>query len=295
MLKHSWQQALARCHEQSDAFTLVTVVGTTGSTPREGGSKMVVTVEDTFDTIGGGKLEYLATQRARELLLLNEPVQQVHHFPLAAEAGQCCGGSMTVLFEVFPQTAMKLVIFGAGHVAKALVSIVSELDMQVTWVDSRAELFPADVSSGVRCVVVDNPVDYLEQIEPDAHIVIVTHDHALDYELTRGILEQDDFSFLGLIGSDTKAARFRKRLQHDGFDPSAIDRVHCPIGDRKLNGKLPMEVAVSISAQLLSLDETGANDRSVNKSSRRGLNWNEIKEVVQQGTAIHPDSVGEQP
>ena len=67
MLKHSWQQALAKCHKSAEAFTLVTVVGATGSTPREGGSKMVVTATSTFDTIGGGRLEFLATQRAREL------------------------------------------------------------------------------------------------------------------------------------------------------------------------------------------------------------------------------------
>lgn len=280
MLKHSWQQALANCHESAEAFTLVTVVGATGSTPREGGSKMVVTANSTFDTIGGGRLEFLATQRARELLVNKEQVQQVHHFPLAAEANQCCGGSMTVLFEVFPETAMNLVIFGAGHVANALISIVSGLDMHVTWVDSRAELFPTNLAPSVKSVLLENPIEYLEQIQPDACIVIVTHDHALDYDLTREILEQDAFTFLGLIGSGTKAGRFRKRLRHDGFGEALIDRVQCPIGDPKLTGKLPMEVAVSIAAQLLSLP------RVAERLSRRGLSWGDIKEVIQQGGAI---------
>ncbi|MFT4730599.1 MAG: xanthine dehydrogenase accessory factor [Granulosicoccus sp.] len=280
MLKHSWQQALAKCHESAQAFTLVTVVGATGSTPREGGSKMVVTANETFDTIGGGRLEFLATQRARELLAKKEQVQQVHHFPLAAEANQCCGGSMTVLFEVFPETVMNVVIFGAGHVGSALITIVSGLDMQVTWVDSRAELFPTLTAPSVMSVLLENPVEYLEQIASGACIVIVTHDHALDYELTREILEQDDFTFLGLIGSDTKAGRFRKRLRHDGFDETIIERVRCPIGDPKLNGKLPMEVAVSIAAQLLSLPPVAE------RLSRRGLSWGDIKEVIQQGGAI---------
>jgi len=280
MLKHNWQQALAKCHENAEAFSLVTVVGATGSTPREGGSKMVVTGDQTFDTIGGGKLEFLATQRARELLAEKKQIQQVHHFPLAAEATQCCGGSMTVLFEVFPGAAMNLVIFGAGHVANALIDIVSALDMHVTWVDSREELFPKNCAPSIKPVVVENPVEYLAQVEPDAYIVIITHDHALDYELTREILDRDAFTFLGLIGSDTKAARFRKRLKHDGFNEETIARVHCPIGDLRLNGKLPMEVAVSIAAQLLSLPE--ATDRL----AKRGLSWGDIKEVIQQGNAV---------
>ena len=285
MLKHNWQQALAACHENAEAFALVTVVGATGSTPREGGSKMVVTVDKIFDTIGGGKLEFLAIQRARELLLGKEPLQQVHHFPLAAEASQCCGGSMTVLFEVFPVAALELVIFGAGHVASALIDIVSGLDMHVTWVDNRKELFPSKLAPSVKSIVVENPLEYVDRIEANACIVIVTHDHALDYDLTREILDRDTFMFLGLIGSKTKADRFRKRLQHDGFNDAAIERVHCPIGDLKINGKLPMEVAVSIAAQLLSLPETSE------RLSRRGLSWNDIKQVIQQGTPI----VGEQP
>ncbi len=184
---------------------------------------------------------------------------------------------MTVLFEVFPRAAMNLVIFGAGHVASSLVDIVSALDMRVTWVDSRASLFPATCAPSVKPVVIENPVDYVEQIDADAYVVIVTHDHTLDYELTRALLEDQDFMFLGLIGSATKAARFRKRLKHDGFDEEAIARVHCPIGDLRLNGKLPMEVAVSIAAQLLSLPE------STDRLAKRGLNWGDIKDVIQQG------------
>ena len=121
---------------------------------------------------------------------------------------------MTVLFEVFPRAAMNLVIFGAGHVASSLVDIVSGLDMHVTWVDSRAELFPVTCAPSIKPVVMENPVEYLEQIEPDAYVVIITHDHTLDYALTRALLDEGNFQFLGLIGSETKAARFKKRLKH---------------------------------------------------------------------------------
>jgi xanthine dehydrogenase accessory factor len=274
MIKHRWQQAVAKCQEEAKAFCLVTIVGTTGSTPREGGSKMVVTEADTFDSIGGGKLELLATEEARMLLLKGKVIQQIHHFPLAAQANQCCGGSVTVLIEVFPRTAIELVLFGAGHVAKSLVAIVSELDIHLTWVDNRQDLFPEVLSPGVEKVLIENPEEYVKEIAGGAYIVVLTHDHALDYRLVKEILHDDTFAYLGLIGSDTKAKRFRKRLQHDGFDQRTIGKVNCPVGLLALQGKLPMEVAVSIAAQVLSLMPV------LEKSSRRGLSWQEIKEVI---------------
>lgn len=274
MIRHHWQQAVAKCQEHAQAFSLVTIVGTTGSTPREGGSKMVVTKADTFDSIGGGKLELLATEHARQLLLSGKATQQIHHFPLAAQANQCCGGSVTVLIEAFPRTAIELVLFGAGHVAKSLVAIVSELDIHLTWVDNRQDLFPEVVSPGVEKVFVEDPEEYVKQIPDGAYVVILTHDHALDYRLVKEILHDDSFAYLGLIGSDTKAKRFRRRLQHDGFDERCIAKMNCPVGLLEVKGKLPMEVAVSIAAQFLSLMPV------LEKSSRRGLSWQEIKEVI---------------
>ena len=274
MIKHHWQQAVARCQKDTSPFSLVTVIGANGSTPREDGSKMVVTTDATFDTIGGGKLEFLATQLARELLHAGKHVQQIHHFPLAGEANQCCGGSVTVLFEVFPRTAMEIVLFGAGHVGQALIKILSELDAHISWVDSRPDFLPEECPLGVEKIYLETPEDIIKEIPEGAYVVIVTHDHSLDYRLTKALLDEGNFSYLGLIGSKTKAERFRKRLKHDGFDEQSIARVTCPIGMPGLEGKLPMQVAVAIAAQILSLTP------SEEKRMRRGLSWREIKDVI---------------
>ncbi len=274
MIRHTWQEAAAECRKQAEPFVLVTVVGTTGSTPREGGSKMVVTSTGSFDTMGGGRLEFLCIQKARELLAKGAATQRIAHFPLAASAEQCCGGSVTVLFEVFPRTAMEVVVFGAGHVGSALIRILGELDMRVSWVDSRGELFPEVLPSAVGKQVRQDPVDYVDSIPAGASVVIVTHDHALDYRLTRAILERSDDLWPGLIGSETKARRFRKRLQHDGFPQEVIDRLVCPIGLPGVGGKLPMEVAVSIAAQLLSIRPASPG------GNRQGLGWKEIRELI---------------
>ncbi len=274
MIKHRWQQAVSLCQQEGAPFVLVTVIGTSGSTPREGGSKMVVTSEQCYDTIGGGKLELLAIDEARRLIVKGQVLQQVHHFPLAAEAQQCCGGSVTVMFESFGGADRELVVFGAGHVASALIKIVSELDMHVTWVDSRESLFPDSVPPGTEIVLMETPEDYVASMPSAADVVIVTHDHGLDYRLVAQILEAEDCSFLGLIGSATKAARFRKRLTHDGFSEAAIEQLRCPIGLSEVSGKLPMEVAVSIAAQLISLAPKES------RLARRGLGWREIREVL---------------
>ena len=274
MIKHHWQQAVAKCQQEACGFSLVTVIGANGSTPREDGSKMVVTEDATFDTIGGGKLELLATKHARELLLSKKQTQKVQHFPLAAEANQCCGGSVTVLFEVFPSAALEVVLFGAGHVGKALVDIVSGLNAHVSWIDSRPQLFPDECPPGVEKVVLEDPELFVEEMLEGAYVVIVTHDHALDYRLVKELLQEGNFTYLGLIGSDTKADRFRKRLGHDGFSAEDIARVICPIGMPGIEGKLPMEVAVAISAQILSLSPVKE------KQARRGLSWKDIKEVI---------------
>ena len=135
-----WFEAVADCEQRGEPYVLVTVVGVAGSVPREPSSKMVITGEHTWDTIGGGHLEYLVTARAREQLAAGRFETVLEHFPLGASLGQCCGGSVSVLLEGQPGSDAQLVVFGAGHVAQALMAIMGQLPWQVTLVDSRAEL-----------------------------------------------------------------------------------------------------------------------------------------------------------
>ena len=100
MAAESWHEALHRCERQGQSYVLMTVLGTAGSIPRDVGSKMLVTAEHQDDTIGGGELEFQLIQRARQLLLGHESSQQLLNMPLAAKAGQCCGGSVRCLFVI---------------------------------------------------------------------------------------------------------------------------------------------------------------------------------------------------
>jgi xanthine dehydrogenase accessory factor len=269
----NWQQAITHCHNQADPFAVATVISTTGSTPRKGSAKMVVTAETTHDTIGGGQLELKVTEAAREMLKSPVPSQKIDHFPLATKAGQCCGGSVSVLIESFPVTAMRLAVFGAGHVASALMQVLAQCDARIEWVDSRSEMFPAEVSANVQTVCLEDPVEIIRELTDTHRAVIVTHDHALDYHLAYALLTETEIDYVGLIGSDTKAKRFYTRLEKDGVSEADRQRCICPIGLPDVKGKLPMEIAVSIAAQVLSLDPVKASE------IKPDLSWKEIRQA----------------
>ena len=276
-----WFEAVADCEQRGEPYVLVTIVGVAGSVPREPSSKMVVTGEQTYDTIGGGHLEYLVTARAREQLAASRFETQLEHFPLGASLGQCCGGSVSVLLEGQRGSDARLVVFGAGHVARALMSIMGQLPWQVTWVDSRADSFPAELPANVRRYHTDDPVADVAELCGDAHVLILTHKHQLDYDLCRALLNADAACSVGLIGSQTKADRFRQRLSHRGYSEAQIDGIRCPVGRSDVPGKRPMEVAVSISAELLSL----AADEAP-RSRRRGVSWPALRDLMKQGEAV---------
>ena len=270
-----WHQAISECMHAGRAYVIATVVNTQGSTPRDGGSKMVITAEQTYDTIGGGRFELLVTHRARELLASGVGCQRLEPFPLGAQAAQCCGGNLTVMLECIPASNWQVAVFGAGHVGQALLGILGGLPCQVTLVDSRAELAPESMPANARFEIHEDPVEALETLSDGTWVIVLTHDHGLDFSLCCHLLSDYRWAFTGLIGSRTKAERFRARLQGEGFSAEAVGRIRCPVGLEGVAGKHPMEVAVSIAAQLQSLYYQG-HERPTGVSTT----WREIKSVL---------------
>ncbi|MGF1759885.1 xanthine dehydrogenase accessory protein XdhC [Photobacterium sagamiensis] len=251
MFGDNWIHELARLEEQGEACVLVTVLEDKGSVPRGAGTKMVVTHDSVIATIGGGHLEYQATQIAREMLLAGEHQLKIERFNLSARLGQCCGGVATLSFEPLCRQANHLALFGAGHVAKALIHIVSTLPFKVTWIDERDKAFPEPLPAGTTKIVNDDPVAEVNQIPARSYYLVMTHSHQLDFELARAILKRDDVTYFGLIGSTTKRKQFDHRLLQRGYSQTDIERMTCPIGIRAVKGKHPAEIAVSVAAQLI--------------------------------------------
>jgi xanthine dehydrogenase accessory factor len=164
------------------------------------------------------------------------------------------------LFEVPRPRRPHLCIFGAGHVGQALVRLLAELALfDLTWVDSRAELLPAGLPESVTARVCADPAELAAGAPARTRFVVMTHDHALDYQLCRVILERTDGAWLGLIGSASKAARFKSRLLRDGLSRESVSGLNCPIGVPGISSKLPGAIAIAIAAQLLQQEGSAAS------------------------------------
>lgn len=277
--------------------TRVVVAAVDGSTPRDVGAAMLVWADGQSGTIGGGTLEFEAAEAARQGGFFRR-------VPLGPAIGQCCGGAVTLLAEVFdarrleemdadfllrrvegaaevPLTIQRAIaahrnsgapivpllvqgwmlepvtrptrqlwIYGAGHVGRALVNVMSPIpEVAITWVDTAANRFPSDLPSGVTKLVAANPATVVRYAPPQAEHLVLTYSHALDLELCHQLLSHS-FAFAGLIGSDTKWARFRKRLQTLGHAPDQIARITCPIGQKAL-GKHPQAIALGVATEFL--------------------------------------------
>jgi xanthine dehydrogenase accessory factor len=241
----------------------ILVLETQGSAPREAGTCMWVSAEGTeatlktIGTIGGGNLEYSALKIAREMLLSGERHRE-RRFALGDSLGQCCGGAVSLRFSARPapeppaNAEFQAVLFGAGHVGKEVARILERLPCRLTWVDPRPDAFPGAVGSNVTAVIEEEPAWMVDEAPPGAYYLVMTHSHALDLDLVERVLRRNDFGFLGLIGSETKAAKFRARLTRRGVSRAQLDRLVSPVGLLKA-GKHPAHIAVSIVAQLLAL------------------------------------------
>jgi xanthine dehydrogenase accessory factor len=171
-------------------------------------------------------------------------------------------GELT-LVERLDQELPPLWLYGAGHVGQALARIFMELPVSLTWIDGRDGLIPLLLPDSVRSASGADPVESLAAAPAGTRFLVLTHSHALDYALCRAILARGDFAWAGLIGSKSKAARFRSRLAREGFALATIARLVCPIGVGGISSKWPAAIAVGVAAQVLqdlSLGADGALD-----------------------------------
>jgi len=281
----SWYEAVQVMSENGEDYVLVTVLGVKGSAPRDSGTKMVVTQNSIYATIGGGHLEYKSTLIARDLLAGSEQDQHIEHFALGASLGQCCGGSVSVLFEKFVASVINIQLFGAGHVGHALAKILGDLPCQLTWVDSREDYLPADTPDNTKTVYSEYPQEEASTMPPDSYYIVMTHNHQIDLEICKSILQAQSFAYLGLIGSESKWRRFqtklKQRLVHAELPEALINKVSCPVGLSEVKGKAPMEVAVSIAGEIISHYQSQKNQsqKTQPKSKQQGASWAKVKAV----------------
>jgi xanthine dehydrogenase accessory factor len=275
--------------EAHGTCAMISVVKVEGSAPREVGARIVVTPLGFHGTIGGGTLEWQAIAKAQALL--GKPTQHklsVHS--LGPDLGQCCGGRVQLVTEVFARNDLaaardfalreetgvfavtgrilapdfseqfgdsnrKLYLFGAGHVGRALVLALAPLPFDVVWIDAREGAFPSVVPSNVVTIQSENPAAEITDAPPGSFAVVMTHSHGLDLEIIDAVLRNPRFAYAGLIGSATKRMRFSKRLREAGVPDENISVMVCPIGLSSIKSKHPSAIAAATVAQLLERDE----------------------------------------
>jgi xanthine dehydrogenase accessory factor len=247
---------------------LVTVSNAQGSVPREPGAWMVVFARDVTGTIGGGHVEHEAIGVARAMLAAGE-ARALRKYTLGPSLGQCCGGAMELSFEqvgaadidalatrLAPRRA-PLALFGGGHVGRAIVQALAPLPFAVTWIDSRDEIFPERVPDTVSCEHSDPVHAAVPMLASGSRVLVMSFSHAEDLDVIaaclRRLREKDDLPYVGLIGSRTKWATFRHRLEQRGFGEAELARITCPIGIPGITGKQPEVIAASAVAQLLQM------------------------------------------
>ncbi len=257
-MSHFWPQ-FAKFQSSGAPFCCVTVVDTLGSAPANRGAKMLVTRAGLeAGTVGGGKIEARALLEAAQMLDSGETEPKFHSWNLQTDLGMTCGGVVRLFFELFGVSRWPIAIFGAGHVAQALIRTLLPLDCGLVCFDTRAQWLdklPDDPK--LRRVLSLDLAAEIEKLPSNTSLALMTMGHATDLPILRAALPLD-FPYIGVIGSKTKGAALRRTLSQEGFSPEECARFFCPIGLPIGDNSLP-EIALSIAAQLLQKRDENLN------------------------------------
>ncbi|MFT8716952.1 xanthine dehydrogenase accessory protein XdhC [Gluconobacter potus] len=250
-----------RWRREGQEMVRLTVIRARGSTPREEGAFMLLTQTEQTGTIGGGRLEWDCMAEGRALLASGgETVER--HIPLGPAINQCCGGAVTVRIErVGVPEALEaeiraewerlpqLLLFGAGHVGRALARSLALLPLRLVWVDAREEEF-GTVPPGVEAHVTEQWEPLVQGAPAGAGVLVLTQSHTLDALITGAALERGDLRYVGMIGSRTKRKRFESAFRQIDIPQEQIDRLVCPIGDFGVRDKRPEVIATFVTAEI---------------------------------------------
>jgi len=261
----SLSATLSRWLSRDEPAVLVTVAEARGSTPREEGAGMLVGREACAGTVGGGRLEWTAIATARRMLE-DGCAAETLDLPLGPATGQCCGGHVVLRLERADSGTVAaleererrvraarptLLLFGAGHVGRAMATAFAPLPLRLLWIDGRAQEFPETIPAGVERILTDSPLDPLATAPAGAGYLVLTHSHALDFDIAEAALRRGDAAYVGMIGSATKRAKFERWFRARGREMDALAGLTCPIGAALTGDKRPEVIAALVAAELM--------------------------------------------
>ena len=232
----AWLDKLASLHAARTDAVLVTETG--------GRGKTIVTASDckSFDThcMPGQPV----IERAREALRGGAGFVAVNNDDATGRR---------YMIEPVTSSDFHVAVFGAGHVGTATVSALANLDCNIRWVDSRRKIFPSLRLPNVIAIEAEQPALEVAAMPPGSYFLVMTHSHALDFDICDKVLRREDSAYCGLIGSKSKKRRFERLMRQQKMPEALVTQLTCPIGIDGITGKRPEEIAISVSAQLLQL------------------------------------------
>ncbi|MDQ0321299.1 xanthine dehydrogenase accessory factor [Pararhizobium capsulatum DSM 1112] len=258
-------QSLDAFLDREFKLVIVEILDARGSTPREAGAIMLVSPTDLHGTIGGGQMEHMAIDNARAFLAGVSDTLTMD-IPLGPDIGQCCGGRVIIGLRICDDAARadlhrlieerrngfpEVWLFGAGHVGRALADALLLLPLKTYAVETR-ETELAQMSAGAHHRLVAMPEAMVKDVAPGGAIVILTHDHALDFLVAKEALARNDLAYVGMIGSKTKRATFSSWGRREGMSDAELARLTLPIGGTAVPDKRPAVIAALTAAEIIT-------------------------------------------
>ncbi len=253
-MNKSIYEKIHELRESGQNFIIATMVKTKGSAPQEVGAKVLVGENGYITgTVGGGKVEERVILHSKEMLKSHVTFDYAD-WNLQTEIKMTCGGVVSFFFErIQAKPNWEIAVFGAGHVAQEVVRTLIKLDCSVICSDPRIEwLDKLPVHPKLTKIHAKEMKDVVAGLKPGTFITSMTMGHAYDLPILMAVMERNVFPFVGVIGSDSKAAILRADLKKLEASEEFISKLNCPIGE-PFGNNTPVEIALSIAAQLIKV------------------------------------------
>ncbi len=255
MTRKTHIEALSQLAANGAPFVVVTMLESRGSTPQDAGTRMLVDASGlAHGTVGGGKVEYRAIENAQAMLIDPARSREIIDWNLQRDIGMTCGGAVKLFFEVYNRDDWRIVLFGAGHVAQALVAVLLTLNCRITCIDSRSEwMDKLPDNESLTKICTDDPATEANKLSASDYVICMTMGHSTDRPVLATIFRNGiQPAYLGVIGSKTKRGVLVRELIAEGIDSERAGQFVCPLG-LPIGSSQPAEIAISIVAQLLQI------------------------------------------
>ena len=253
-MKENLLETIVDLKKSGDPAALAVIVRTEGSTPRKVGAKMIILKDGkAIGTMGGGDLEKRVIEEALGALRQGEP--RIASFTLDIEKGKLdmmCGGKLDIYIEpILPDE--KLIIFGAGHITRALAPLMQMAGFQVLIVDDSPNFLKKENFPEIEDLKMRDMEEVAKELHsgPHTYIVLLSRGFSRDEAILRQLI-QKDFKYIGMIGSTKKIITMSENLQKEGILKEALSKLHAPIG-LNIGAETPEEIAISIAAEIIAV------------------------------------------